>query len=437
MILRDSIRARLIGLAAILIGAALVAGYLAIAAILDRFVTDRFDADAEATADALIASATIDGSGRLVAGGAPIDPRFDLPLSGWFWQLEQDGRAVAKSASLYDNVMHPPDADFVGGPGTGHDGTALRVLRHEFSLPDTTSPLAVIVAIPRAEIDASVAQVRRPLAISLIVLGLVLALASVLQVAAGLSSLDRLGRDLRAIRNGRADALPLPRVAELQPLASEINGLIDQNRQVLSRTREHVGNLAHSLKTPLSALSNSLPEDHPGHGLVARMDRQIGWHLRRARSSGSARTLGQRTALAPVVDDILMVLRGPLGESGIRVEQDLPATLAFAGERQDLEEMIGNLIENAVKWANTHIIVKARSEGTGRLSITIEDDGPGMSAEDHALAMARGGRLDESGPPGTGLGLAIVSDLARLHGGALRLERSKLGGLSARLLLPT
>lgn len=435
-LLHDSIRARLIGLSALLIGAALVAGYLAIAAILDRFITDRFDAESEAVADSLIAGATVDDAGRLVAGPAPTDPRFDIPLSGWFWQLHQDGRVIAKSASLFDNVMTAPEADFIGGPGTGPDGRPLRVLRHAFTLPDSSSDMAVVVAAPRSEIDESVARIRRPLAISLAVLGLGLALASVLQVAAGLRSLDRLGRDLRAIRAGKADHLPLPPVSELRPIADEINGLLEQNRRVLSRTREHVGNLAHSLKTPLAALDNALPPDHPGHALVARMDRQIGWHLRRARSSGASRVLGQRTPLRPVVDDILLVLGGPIRASGIEVEVTVPEALSFAGERQDLEEMLGNLIENAVKWADRRIRISARPEAGDRLAIAIEDDGPGMSDEDHAIAIARGGRLDESGPPGSGLGLAIVADLAALHGGRLRLERADLGGLSAGLVLP-
>ncbi|MDS9467975.1 sensor histidine kinase [Paracoccus sp. MBLB3053] len=426
----------MIGLSFLLIGAALLVGYLAIAAILDRFVTDRFDAEAEAIADALIAGSGIDGTGRLVVSAAPTDPRFDIPLSGWFWQLQQEGRVVAKSASLFDNVMNPPDTDFIGGPGTGPGGEPLRILRHVFSLPDSTGELAVVVSAPRSEIDASLARVRRPLAISLAVLGMALSLASVLQVAAGLRSLDRLGRDLRAIRAGKADGLPLPRVSELRPVATEINGLLEQNRLVLARTREHVGNLAHSLKTPLAALENSLPRDHPGHALVARMDSQIGWHLRRARSSGSARLLGQRTEIAPVVDDILLVLRGPIQDSGIEVRIDLPPGLAFAGERQDLEEMIGNLIENAVKWADRRILIDGRQLDRTRLRITIADDGPGMSDEDHALAIARGGRLDESGPPGTGLGLAIVADLAALHGGRLHLERAAIGGLSATMELP-
>lgn len=431
----DSIRARLLGLSALLIGAALVAGYLAIGAILDRFITDRFDAETEAVADTLIAGATVDAQGRLVAGPAPTDPRFDMPLSGWFWQLSQNGVVVAKSPSLFDNVLNAPDADFTGGRGLGPSDEALRVTRHPFTLPDSSADLAVVVTAPGAEIAASLSRLRRPLAISLTVLGLALALASVVQVTAGLGSLDRLGRDLRAIRAGRAEALPLPRVSELQPMAAEINGLLEQNRAVLARSREHVGNLAHSLKTPLAALDNSLPPGHPGHALIARMDRQIGWHLRRARSSAAPRVLGHRTLLAPVVDDILMVLRSPIRDSGIRVDLDLPPTLAFAGERQDLEEMIGNLVENAVKWSGGCIRIDAHANGR-MLRVTIADDGPGLGDQDHAIAMARGGRLDETGPPGSGLGLAIVADLAALHGGRLRLERATIGGLAASLDLP-
>ena len=363
---RDSIRARLIGLAMALTGVALVAGYLAIAAILEDFITDRFDAETAAVADTLIAGASIDARGRLSAGPPPSDPRFQLPLSGWFWQLSQDGRVVAKSPSLFDNVLNPPDGNFSGGPGIGPDGALLRVTHYRFTLPDSDRALSVTVTAPQSEIDGSMARLRKPLAISLAVLGLALALASFAQVAAGLRSLDRLGRDIRDIRAGRTEALPLPRVAELRPVAHELNALIEQNRKVLARTREHVGNLAHSLKTPLAALDNGLPPDHPGHALIARMDRQIGWHLRRGRSSGAAGLLGSRTEIAPVLEDVMLVLHRPVTESGLRVETDLPPGIAFAGERQDLEEMIGNLVENAVKWARTRIRVRAGALGRDR-----------------------------------------------------------------------
>lgn len=435
-LLRNSIRGRLIALAVALTGAALVAGYLVISSLLEDFITGRFDAETSAMADALIAGAQIDASGRLRAGPAASDPRFDIPLSGWFWQLSQDGRVAAKSASLFDNVLQPPDADFTGGRGTGPSAEPLRVTHYRFTLPDSDAALAVTVTAPQAEIDAAMARLRRPLAISLTVLALSLALASFVQVAAGLRSLDRLGQGIRDIRAGRAEALPLPSVAELRPVAHEINALIEQNRQVLTRTREHVGNLAHSLKTPLAALANNLPPDDAGHALIARMDRQIGWHLRRARSSGAAGVLGSRTEIAPVLDDILLVLRRPIRNSGLSVEIDLPPGLAFAGERQDLEEMTGNLIENAVKWARRQLRISADMPEPGKLRLRIEDDGPGMSQDDYAQALRRGTRLDEGGPPGTGLGLAIVSDLAALHGGRLGLGASDLGGLCASLDLP-
>ena len=433
---RDSIRARLIGLAMMLTGMALVAGYLVISTLLEDFITGRFDAETAAVADALIAGATIGDQGQLEAGPAPSDPRFQIPLSGWFWQLSQDGRVMAKSPSLFDNVLRPPEGNFTGGPGTGPADEPLRVTHYGFTLPDSDAALAVTVTAPGAEIDAAMARLRRPLMFSLIALGLALGLASLFQVAAGLRSLDRLGRDIRDIRAGRTEALPLPRVAELRPVAHELNALIEQNRKVLARTREHVGNLAHSLKTPLAALDNGLPPDHPGHALIARMDRQIGWHLRRARSSGAAGLLGSRTEIAPVLEDVMLVLHRPVTESGLRVETDLPPGIAFAGERQDLEEMIGNLVENAVKWARTRIRVRAEALGPNRLWVEIEDDGPGMSEADYAQALRRGTRLDESGPPGTGLGLAIVSDLAALHGGRLDLARGGSGGLCARLELP-
>ncbi|MDQ7774843.1 MAG: HAMP domain-containing sensor histidine kinase [Paracoccus aminovorans] len=343
---------------------------------------------------------------------------------------------MAKSPSLFDNVLHPPAAELQGAPGLGADGEALRVTRHGFTLPGSDSALAVTVTAPRAEIDASLARLRRPLAVSLAVLGLALTLASLLQVAAGLSSLDRLGRDLRRIRAGRAESLPLPAVAELRPVAVEINALLEQNRSVLARAREHLGNLAHSLKTPLSALDNALPPEHPGHALIARMDRQIGWHLRRARSSAAPRLLGHSTPALPVIEDILLVLRGPIRESGLRVQVAAPGGApGFAGERQDLEEMVGNLVENAVKWSSGRVRISAEARAT-RLRIAIEDDGPGLPDADHALALTRGARLDETGPPGTGPGLGIVADLAALHGGTLGLERSDLGGLRAVLDLP-
>lgn len=429
-----SIRGRLLVLAAVWLTAALLAAFLVLSQLLDDFVTGRFDAEAVAVADALTAGLSADEDGRIAIEAPISDPRFGLPFSGWYWQVASGGRAIARSDSLLDGRLQGPGGDFTGGRGTGADGAKLRVLRREVTIPDADQPVAVVVTVPEAQIAASLRQIRRPLAISLVVLGLGLAAASLIQVSVGLRSLDRLGADLRRVRSGNAERLALPDVSELRPLTAEINAALDQNAALLARSRQHLGNLAHSLKTPLSALANELPADHAGQALITRMDRLIGWHLRRARSAGPG-ALGQRTPVRPVLDDILLVLRWPMRDKGMSAEIDCPDTACFAGERQDLEEMIGNLAENAVKWGESRIAVSAAVAG-GRLAIRIEDDGPGMAQTDAPRALIRGGRLDEQGASGYGLGLAIVADLAALHGGGLRLERAALGGLAAILDLP-
>ena len=428
-----SIRGRLLLLAAVWLTAALLGAFLLIAQLLEDFVTDRFDAETLAIADSLIGQLEVDDD-RVELDGTPLDVRFTLPLSGWYWQVTAGNATVARSPSLLDGRLTGPAGDLTGAVGHDADGAGLRVLRRELTIPDSDALIALTVTAPLAEIDASLAQVVRPLAVALAVLGLGLAAASVIQVTLGLRSLDRLRADLARVRAGDSDRLARPDVSELRPLTSEINAALDQNATLLTRSRQHLGNLAHSLKTPLAALSNELPADHAGQALITRMDRLIGWHLRRARQAGP-RLLGQRTPVAPVIDDILLVLRWPLADRGMSADVDCPPDAAFSGERQDLEEMIGNLSENAAKWGRGRLRITVRTP-PDRLVLRIEDDGPGLSPDQAPRALMRGARLDELGAPGAGLGLAIVADLAALHGGELRLERSDLGGLAAVLDLP-
>ena len=294
-----SIRGRLLLLAAVWLGAALLAAFVIISHLLEDFVTDRFDAETSAVADGLIAS--LDTSeGRIELEDSPTDPRFALPFSGWYWQVESGATVIARSASLLDAVLQAPPQEFTGGRGVGADGAPLRVLRRQVTLPDTDAQIAVTVTAPRGQIEDSMRQISRPLGIALAVLGVVLALASVVQVTVGLGSLNQVRRDLGHVRAGKKDRLSLPEVSELRPLTAEINAALDQNADLLARSRQHLGNLAHSLKTPLAALANELPPDHRGQVLITRMDRLIGWHLRRARSAGP-RVLGQRTPVRPVI----------------------------------------------------------------------------------------------------------------------------------------
>ncbi|WP_111557475.1 sensor histidine kinase [Paracoccus sediminilitoris] len=428
----QSIRGRLLALAAVWLGVALLGAFLLISSLLNDFVTDRFDAEAAAIADSLIGELEVE-DGRVGLDDTPVDARFWLPLSGWYWQVEAGDALVERSDSLLDGRLSGPAGDFTGGAGRDADGAGLRILRRQVTVPDSDAPIAITVTAPMAQIRDSLRHIIRPLAAALAVLGLGLAAASLIQVTAGLKSLARLRVDLARVRAGDAPRLAMPDVTELRPLASEINAALDQNAALLSRSRQHLGNLAHSLKTPLAALSNDLPADHAGQALIARMDRLIGWHLRRARQQGG-RVLGQQTPIVPVIEDILLVLRWPMLDKGITAHIDCPPDAAFPAERQDLEEMIGNLCENAVKWGRSRMRISVVTGATLRL--TIEDDGPGLAPDQAPKALARGGRLDEQGPSGAGLGLAIVADLAALHGGELRLERSELGGLAAIVDLP-
>lgn len=431
----DSIRLRLLALAAVWLTVALLGAWVVIGGVLERFVTSRFDADAAAIADTLIAQVQVDDTGRAVVANGPADPRYGLPLSGWFWQVDRAGLPVAKSPSLFDMQLNPGAAPAIGATGTGPEGEALRVTTRRFTVPGVDDALTVTVTAPQAEIDAALGPVRQPLALSLVVLGLGLAAATLVQVSAGLASLTTMGRGIKAVREGRTPAMPLPRVAELRPVVAELNALVDRNATVLARSREHLGNLAHALKTPLAAMANTLPPGHPGLPLVKRMDRQIDWHLRRARSAGAGLPRGARTPVAAVIDDILLVLRHPAADRGLLVTVDCASAATFAGDRHDLEEMIGNLLDNAVKWAAARIDITVRASA-GEVVVAIADDGPGMADIDHARALSRGGRLDETGAAGHGLGLAIVHDLAALNGGRLRLDRAKAGGLLAELTLP-
>ncbi|MDO5706776.1 MAG: ATP-binding protein, partial [Paracoccus sp. (in: a-proteobacteria)] len=401
-----SIRARLLILAAVWITVALLAAFLLIGTVLDRFVAARYQDEMRGMADQIMAGLMVMDTGQITVDPEPTDPRFTTPLSGWYWQLRADRTVVAKSASLADAQLQGPDRPGTGR-GRGPLREPLRVLTQPLTLPDSDLPLVLTVAAPAREMFDSLRQVRRPLAISLAVLGVGLAVAVAIQVTIGLSGLGRLGRDLRRVRDGKAERLPRPGISELDPLVNEINAALDQNATLLARSRQHLGNLAHSLKTPLAALANDLPSDDPGQALITRMDRLIGWHLRRARSA-QTRVLGQRTPVGAVIDDILMVLRHPMQDKGMTATVDCPPGLSFAGERQDLEELIGNLCENAVKWGRSRLRITARPG----LTLRIEDDGPGMSGTEAPRALIRGARLDESGPPGSGLGLAIVADLA-------------------------
>ncbi len=376
------------------------------------------------------------------------DPRFSLPLSGWYWTVRNADTAEVLYASqslVGDPLNTPPMAQdesnvgFVAGP----TGDEVRVLQQRISVEGISYVIAV--AAETEGFWADIYEFARTVTITLCIVGVGLILAIFLQVRIGLRPLVRLRASLSAVRLGDSDRIDEALPREISPLAVELNALILSNREIVERARTHVGNLAHGLKTPLSVISNEArasggPLADKISEQAAIMSTQIQHHLERARMAAQRRVIGVSCDTGPVLSRLIRAMGKIYQDKGVKVLLDQPAAIKFRGESQDLEEMTGNLIDNACKWADQRVdvtvgMVDDPSANRSMFTITVEDDGPGLSPVQRAEAVKRGRRLDET-VPGTGLGLSIVADLAALYGGSFDLNTSRFGGLKARLVLP-
>jgi signal transduction histidine kinase len=448
----NSLAARLIAAAAIWTMLGLVVGGVVLSNAFRNAAEDSFDARLAVDMDGLIAAAEPDPDGGVLLQDRFVNHQFDRVYSGLYYQIKPlvAGPGGQISRSLFDQVLNVTGEVKRGaisyGSAIGPENQHLRVLsrRVEFPIsatPDTndTRAYTFMVAGDLATVDAESAAFNGTLIWSFLLLGLGLVVAIFLQVRVGLLPLRRLKDALARIRDGSAQNLEGKFPAEIAPLAIELNSLIEHSNEVVGRARTHVSNLAHFLKTPLSVLASEA-EAEPGpladqvRRQVDTMRRQVDHYLARARAAGSVNILGNRTAVTPVLSDLARVLTRIHAERAITIDWDCPSDLYFRGERQDLEEMTGNLMDNACKWASARVVVRALREDA-RLTLTVEDDGPGLAPEDRAKVGTRGERLDES-VPGSGLGLAIVRDISKLYAGFLTLDTSPLGGLEARLTLP-
>lgn len=432
---RRSLRTRLLAAALALVLAALVVAGLAIGVILHRFVRGQLDGRLDAQIVALRAG--------LEAGILPENldaPPYDRPGPGWAWMVRR-GSETIRSGSLHGGDIRLTDPGPEGDPGPPHPawGTGPRgqpLYARVLTLPGP-APAMIVVAAPEGELYGPLREALTSLALALGILGLCLLAGLAVQVRLGLAPLRRLRADLAAVRAGTRERVPAEQPAEIAPVVAELNALLDQNARNLERARGHVANLAHALKTPLATLSMALAARDPDGDLrrqVEDMDRRVRHHLRRARAAaleGAART---RTPLAPRLADLRDALTRLYAEKGVAIELAVPDGLVVSCEGQDLDEMLGNLVDNACRWCRGRVRVSAGAED-GSIQVRVEDDGPGLDPEAAAAVMARGRRLDE-GVPGHGFGLPITLELAELYGGGLSLDRSDLGGLRSELRLP-
>ena len=446
----NSLAFRLVAGAALLTAILLIGGGLLLASAFRESVESSFDARMDVLLGGLIADAEIDPQGRLVLRRRFTQARFERPFSGLYWQVTESasGQVLLRSRSIWDQQLPVPPRREEPGPrrseAMGPEGQSLRLIARDVTLPGDTRTFTFIVAGAANEIERETESFNGTLAVAVVVLLLGLIGALLVQVRYGLRPLRSVETGLADIRSGRAERLTGDFPSEISPLVEEVNMLLDHNAQVVDRARTHVGNLAHALKTPLSVLTNEAvsPGDSAQLAETVRrqtglMRRQVDHYLVRARAAASGSVLGARASVAGVSEDLVRTLKRIHRDRDYDVTITCPEGLDFRGEKQDLEELLGNLLDNAFKWAEGRISLSAAAaqDDPGRLTITVEDDGPGLTEEERARVLKRGARLDES-VPGSGLGLSIVDDISGLYDGAFKLDASPLGGVKAVLTLP-
>ncbi|WP_235518599.1 sensor histidine kinase [Sphingomonas sp. Leaf208] len=454
-----SLFGRMLAIAAFSTGIALLFAGITIGHVLERFVTRGLDERLDAQVAVLARAVRPDGSlDRMRA----IDlPEFGEPGSDWSWQVEgpagrfDSGITPPPTVSKPDPTIPPPSPALPrnderplppgpGGhedhqihPGEARDRSGERLHSRTMDVVTPRGTVTITAIGPRRIVEEPLREAMIPLLGSLALLGAGLALATLVQLRFGLRPLRDLRTSLAAVRAGTERHVPDDQPGELQPLVTELNALIDQNAAGLAHARQHVANLAHGLKTPLAALSLKLAEanaDADVRDMVDQIDRRVRHHLGRARAdaTGGART---RMPIAPAVSDLVAVLRRIHADRPMTVDIAIPDDLAVAIDPQDLDEMIGNLLDNAWRHARAALSIAANPID-GTVTLEIADDGQGLDDTAMAQAVLPGRRLDERGD-GHGFGLSITRELAELNGGTVTLDRSPvLGGLLVRLTLP-
>jgi signal transduction histidine kinase len=432
------------------------------AAVLTSFYRDAversFDARLNQYLEYLIAITSPDQGIDIMEPGNLGEPLFSFPSSGWYWEIKTLGGPTTnfKSISLASEALKfpsqagvtPDETDIRKAYLPGPDNQSLRVLEREITITqqDQQRRYSYAVAGDATEIEEEVGAFSTMLTVAFCMLGAGLLVATFFQVKFGLRPLHDIGEKLSAIRSGKASKLEGSLPVEIQPLQEELNALIQSNQAIIERARTHVGNLAHALKTPLSVITNEARERNDDFAnkvadQAELMREHITHHLGRAQIAARVSIVGGVTDVNETLNSLTNALSRIYSDRSLRFIVDCPQDAKFRGEKQDLQEMVGNLLDNACKWAesevNVHVAMDkaAKSAAARQLIVLVDDDGPGLSSSELETVIKRGKRLDES-KPGSGLGLSIVADLSEMYYGNFVLQRAPSGGVRARLTLP-
>ncbi|HWL48051.1 MAG TPA: ATP-binding protein [Sphingomonadaceae bacterium] len=437
-----SLTRRMIVVATVWILVLLLGGGLALDRVLTSAITRNFDSQLEYVLTAMAASSEIGPMGEVRFNRPLADQRFLEPYSGLYYQISGEGFEPFRSRSLWDRQLTiepiPRDFNLHIFDSADFPDEPLRTVERDIRLPGSKTIWRFQVAQSRTALDEQIAALRRTLVRSFALLGLGLVILSALQATYGLWPLRKIRREINAVRTGHASRVDERMPIEIAPLVDELNALLAHNEKQAEEARRHAGNLAHALKTPLTVIMNEATARSPD--LVdsvireaTTMRRQVDHHLARARAVGRRGSAQSRSPVWPALKAVERAVSRLYRHVTIDLAGDKEAVVHV--EHQDLEEMLGNLIENAAKYGGSRVFVTVE-RSPGYVELLIEDDGPGIPDDLRGTLFQRGARLD-TGKPGTGLGLAIVRDVVEIYDGTVALEESEdLGGLLVRLRLP-
>ena len=437
-----SLTRRMIVVAAFWITALLLMGGFALDRVLSASIVQNFDDQLKYVLNAMIAASEIGPDGEVRFNRPPADQRFIEPYSGVYFQVSGQGADTFPSRSLWDRRLQVQDRHQDVNVHTydsdEFDGEPLRISERDVILPGSKVRWRFQVAQSREMIDTQIKQLRSTLFWSFFALGIGLLILAALQTFYGLWPLRRVRQDVAAIRSGAKTRITEDFPNEVRPLTDEINQLLAHSEEQAEEARRHAGNLAHALKTPLTVITNAATADAPDLAeTVCReaivMRRQVDHHLARARAIGRRASAHARATVWESLESVQRAVDRLYESVTVDIAGDKKAQVRV--ERQDLDEMLGNLVENAAKYGGGRVFVTVEPQD-GMIDILVEDDGKGIPQQQREAIFQRGARLDTD-KPGTGLGLAIVRDVAEIYGGKITLEESEdLGGLLARLSLP-
>ena len=447
-----SLRLRLLIAWAVFIAVTLQVASVGLRVLFERAITRRTQSELEADLRQLRRGMTVSPSGEISIAREPTDPQFDIVFGGRYWQIDENGKTLSRSRSLSNSTLNFPalrprgdEPKTIKFPGPEGQKLFAVVRKHSLEIPGSNEhrTLKIITAVDAAEIDEDANKFASELFSSLTGLALLLLLGAYAHVTIGLQPLEKLRAKVAGVRSGKATLVDGAYPDEVMPLVDETNALLAEQEKELQTARARAGDLAHGLNTPLAIMAaNARTLRRSGQlDIAAEIDRQIesmrrhvDRELARARARGARRSRHTPIDIATLLSDLVTVMRSLSRDSELQWTIDAGPNLEISVDADDFNNMMGNLLENAQKWASNLVRVTARKTLEG-IKIDVEDDGPGVPDDMIDRVLLRGERADTS-VNGSGLGLAIVNDLVELYRGSLQLSRSPLGGLTASLILP-